>query len=469
MKQSSDDTSIGGLNNHSSTIDITYQLADDGFSVEVFDKKYSVKYPSEIWSNQTNDFKRILVENFVYSRAKSLCLKFDRIFNFKISRPVVRELVNYGIRQDLPRLAWLSKIKIPDLVDIFNRNVPKEVFNQDNLNSSTLTNKLDSKDKAILALSFGKDSLLSYGLAKELGLDLHLVYVKEMVAQNQPEENFKQLILEDFSKKEKVEIEFLFDNVDEISLGDNGDRKIEDLENTNGMLAFTLELLPFSHHYGAKYLIFGNEANFSDFFSEGEFKIYPSFDQSVIYADKINRLLNQLIGGRFQVASLVEPIYNLVEMAILVNRYPRLLPYLMSCSPQSGDLEKWCYHCPMCAKAFVYLVAVGGRPEQIGFSQDFFSLRYQSLYPLFNDQIERAYEKPESVRDEQLLAFLMSYRRGVQGELIDLFKSKYLALAESREVELRKKFLDIHELVTVPDFLRQKLIKIYQEEIKKIL
>ncbi len=450
------------------TINVNYQMSEGGFSIGILGKTYSVQYPEQIWSSHSVNFKKILVENFIYCRVKSLSLKFDRLFKYQITKPIVQDLVNYGIKQDLPRLAWLTKMKIQDLVEIFERNINQEVFEDYESNYSSF-NRANSKDKAILALSFGKDSLLSYGLAKELELNFHLVYVKEMVALNQPEESFKQAILDEFCQNEKVKIEFLSDDIDEISLTHNGDREIEDLENTNGMLAFTLELMPVAYYHGANYLIFGNEANFSDFFADNEFKIYPSFDQSVIYAAKTNQLLDRLTGGSFRVASLVEPIYNLVEMAILVNRYPKLLQYLMSCSPGEGDPDKWCYNCPMCAKAFLYLVAVGGKREQIGFNQDFFSLRYKKLYPLFNDQIERAYEKPPAVRDEQLLAFLLAYRRGVKGELIELFASQYLESALAREAELKNKFLSIHELVTMPSFLRPKLIRIYQEEIKKII
>ena len=454
--------------NHSAAVTAQYQMSGDGFRIALLGKTQSVMYPSNIFSSQTSGFKKVLVENFIYSRVKSLCLELDQIFHYGIAKPVVRELVEYGIRQDLPRLAWLSKIKTQDLMTVFERNRTNEVFSSSQTSHSTLP-RTDTTDSAILALSFGKDSLLSYGLAQELGLAIRLVYVKEMVALNQPEERFKREIMSDCCKKEKVEIEFLSDTIDEIFLSNHRDRTIEDLENTNSMLAFTLELIPFAYHYRARYILFGNEANFSDFYQNQGFRVYPDFTQSAAYAATANQFLDRFTGESVRVASLVEPIYNLVEVAILVHRYPWLLRYLMSCSPPAGSRDRWCYDCPMCAKAFLYLVAVGGKPEHINFNQNFFNQQYQRLYPLFNDTIERVYEKPPAVRDKHLLSFLLAYRRGAQGELIERFRSQYLSEAERRESELRQKFLGLHQFVTVPDAMRSQLTSIYQEEINRML
>ncbi|NUM25506.1 MAG: hypothetical protein HUU49_02645 [Candidatus Buchananbacteria bacterium] len=447
--------------------DISYHIDEDGFRVEILGRGYTVKYPLAIYRTLDQKAKRVLAENFIYCRTKSLSLQTDEVLPYRLSRPINKELVSYGIVGDIPRLAYLSNVSIAELLDMYRDNEEKEIFKQTDLTNGTIAVTTEN-DKAILALSFGKDSLLSYGLAQELGLSFRLVYVKEMEELNSAEEKFKNAIIADFTAEENVSIDFLTDNIDEIFFDLKFARKVEDLENTNGMLAFALELAPFACYYRAKYLLFGNEANFSDYYPDGSYKIYPSFDQSILYAKEENRLFDCLTSGKIQIASLVEPIYNIVEMALLVNRYPKLLKYMMSCSPKETDPDKWCYGCPMCAKAFLYLVAVGGRAEQIGFNRDFFKQEYKDLYPLFNKNVKRVYEKPTAVRDEQLLSFLFAYRRGARGALIDLFKEEYLVEAEKREPELREKFLTIHETATIPEFIKEKLIHIYQEEIKKL-
>lgn len=455
-----------GIDQNSRGIQISYQLNDNGFGVEIFGKKYIVSYPKNLYSALDDNFKKLVAENFIYCRAKSLALQTDQILSFDLAKPLVKDLVSFGIVNDIPRLAYFTKVKTEKLLEIFEQNKDKESF-KNGLLKQDLAIKTEP-NKVILSLSFGKDSLLSYGLIKELGLDRQIVYVKEMEGLNNPEEHFKTQIIAEFTKSEKVSIEFLKDNIDEIFYDHKLARPIEDLENTNGMLAFTLEVLPFAYFHRAKYLVFGNEANFSDYYQEGEYKIYPSFDQSIFYSQEENKVIGQLTNGQMQTLSLVEPIYNIVEMGILVNRYPELLKYMMSCSPKDTKHDRWCYNCPMCAKSFIFLKAVGGNPEISGFNQDFFKREYKNLYPLFNENITRAYEKPPAVRDEQLLAFLLAYKRGVKGDLMDLFKEKYLAEAEKREIELRQKFLAIQPIVTVPDFIKDRLLNIYQEEIIKI-
>jgi len=455
-------------NSNANSLDkpISYQINDDGFSVEILGRKYIVSYPKNLYATLDENFKKLVAENFIYCRVKSLALQTDQALVFGLSKPLVKDLVSFGIVNDIPRLAYFTKVETEKLLEIFEGNKDKESF-KNSLLKQDLAIKTES-NKVILSLSFGKDSLLSYGLLKELGLDMQIVYVKEMEGLNNPEEHFKTQIISEFTKSEAVSMEFLKDNIDEIFYDHQLARPVEDLENTNGMLAFTLEVLPFAYFHRAKYLVFGNEANFSDYYQVGAHKIYPSFDQSIFYSREENKVISKLTNGQMQMVSLVEPIYNIVEMGILVNRYPELLKYMMSCSPKDSQHDRWCYDCPMCAKSFIFLKAVGGNPQVSGFNQDFFKVGYKNLYPLFNENITRAYEKPPAVRDEQLLAFLLAYRRGAKGDLMSLFEEKYLAEAAKREAELRQKFLAIQPMVTVPDFIKDRLVDIYQEEIIKI-
>jgi hypothetical protein len=141
----------------------------------------------------------------------------------------------------------------------------------------------------------------------------------------------------------------------------------------------------------------------------------------------------------------------------------------MSCSLDTDSGEKWCYKCPMCAKAYLYSVAVGGDPQKIGFKKNFFDKKYQNLYPLFAPKITRAYEMPPAVKDEQRLSFLMAYRLGYRGDLIDLFKKKYLAQAIKDEKTLRRKFFKIYPMLTAPKHLQTNLLNIYQEELSSLI
>ncbi|MCX6740415.1 MAG: hypothetical protein NTZ49_04280 [Candidatus Parcubacteria bacterium] len=422
-------------------------------------------YPRSVWK----DFKakNFLIENFIYASAAPIAASGKINIQFGFNNPVIRKIVDYGLFGDLGRVAYLNKIKTKQLgLYIKNRqedflHIPKE--------KTKLPSQANVESQAILALSFGKDSLLSYGLAEEIGLACRLIYVIEKEDEQSLEHKFKKRIISQFCREQHKQIEYFEDNLDAIYLNKALPIKIKGWDSANGMLIFALELLPFSYHYQAKYLILGNEKNFDDYWMEQGVKSYPSFDQSSVYLSPMNKYFDKFSSGNFQAVSLVEGIYNLAEMKILYHRYPKLLKYLMSCSLDTASRDRWCYHCPMCAKAYLYSVAVGGDPKKIGFNKDFFNIKYRDLYPLFAKKITRAYEMPSAVKDEQRLAFLMAYRLGHHGDLMELFKKKYLDKTIKQEKMLHHKFFKVYPMRTAPKHLQTKLLNIYQEELKTLI
>ncbi|MCX6743921.1 MAG: hypothetical protein NTX82_00130 [Candidatus Parcubacteria bacterium] len=452
------------LNENFSELKISYQADSDGFKIFVNGQgQYSVIYPGKIWRPFLK--KNILTENFIYSRTGPLGVATEKKLSYGMGIPSLKKIADFGIIGDLPHVGFVNKKNVSGLVNLYkNRKIKFAKTNQAN---KIVPQKQTSDNKAILALSFGKDSLLTYGLAKELGIKYQLVYVNEMEGEYSIENEHKRKIIKAFIKNEKEKIEYLEDNADSIFYNKNWPVKIQEFDNSNGMLAFALEFLPFAYYHRTKYLILGNEKNLDDFWIQDGYKAYPSFDQSSGYARKLNEELKKFTANNYQVASLVEPIYNLVEMKILYSRYPHLLKYVMSCAQEMTLNDRWCNQCPMCAKAFLYSAAVGGDPKKIGMKHNMFDKKYEQLYPLFNLKNRRAYEMPAQVEQEQLLSFLLAYRNGWHGALIELFKKKYLGKAIKQEKMLRQKFFKIYPMVTVPKHLQTKLLNIYQEELNQ--
>lgn len=445
---------------------ISYSINSKGFDIVVNDKDgYSLIYPEKVWKNFKA--KNILVENFTYASVAPLAAATEKMVNFSFAKSASNKIAEYGLLGDLGRVAYVNKLKPKKLKsDIINR---QEYFSPKQNEPAFIPSQSNSASKAILALSFGKDSLLSYGLAEELGLDCRLIYVIEKEDEDCLEHKFKKKIISQFCREQHREIEYFEDNLDALYANKALPIKIKGWDNANGMLVFSLEILPFAYHYKSKYLILGNEKNFDDFWLHQGIRAYPSFDQSSLYLKPMNKFLDKFCQGDFQTISLVEGIYNLAEMRVLYHRYPGILKYLMSCSLDTDSGEKWCYDCPMCAKAYLYSVAVGGNPKKIGFKKNLFDKKYQKLFPLFAKKITRAYEMPPAVKDEQRLAFLMACRLGYRGALIDLFKKKYLAETIKQEKALRRKFFKIYPMLTAPKHLQPKLLNIYQEELKPFI
>jgi len=458
---------------------ISYEIGREKFTFKISNVQYSLSYPENSFSCLSDEAKKTLAENFIYSRTAVLGIATLTPADYLMPRPFLKNFIDWGLINDLPRISEDLNIATDRLQRSFKAyNSKKTKFLAPiNKNFKLLPRKTPANDRAIIAISFGKDSLLTYGLAKEIGLKYQLVSVDDENKQfDSTDYKFKRKIFREFAREQKEKIHFLKDDIDFKDSVDQlmTDKKIrakaEDLEHANAMITFILELLPFAYHFGAKYVIFGNERNFIDTFTNKfGIKAYPSFDQTAIYTKKENVELKKLTDGNLAAISLVEPIYNLAEMAILYHRYSHLLKYLMSCSPEGDAEDRWCYSCPMCAKAFLYSVAVGGDPKKIGFNKNFFAKQYQPLYPLLAKKISRYYEKPPAVREEQLLAFLLAYRQGARGELIELFRRKYLTEAEKKEKTLRKKFFGIYPAINIPNNLKNKVLKIYQEELKDYL
>lgn len=448
---------------------ISYALSNSGFVINpgFGDTEYSVSYPSGAFLRLSEESRKAIAENFTYSRTRPLAVISDALV-YDFDEPVIKDFVDYGVLEDIPRISEYLKKNTDELIKKVKDGSGVEIKFTGKSKNKLIPETTSSDKKVLLALSFGKDSLLCYGLIKEIGLDHKIAFIREMEGQNSGEYKFKNEILEEFSKEEGEEVIFFGDTVDEIYFAKETDG-LGEFENTNGMVAFALELAPIATEHGTKYVVFGNEKNLDDsYINEYGHKAYPSFDQSSIYAERANVALQELTDGNLQMTSFVEPIYNIAEMRILFNRYPRLLKYVMSCSPEVGSKSRWCYSCPMCAKSYLYSLAVGGDPKAIAFDESMFSIEKSELYPLFAKSIKRPYEKPVEVRDEQLLAFLLAERNGASGELIDIFREKYSDEAVRREKELRQKFFGIHGAPNLPARFRDKIFSIFEEELKPL-
>jgi len=449
-------------------IKIDYRIKRNNFKIKILDKlEYSIEYPKGILENLSEETKKSLADNFIYSRTAPLASLSNDTLIYHTDKPLLKNFIDYGVIKDLPRFSFLVKKDIKDLLKNFQKT--KRIFKDIRPAKRCLPDKKTSSKKAILSMSFGKDSLLSYALAKEIGLKLRLVFTTDMEKYNPGEFRIKKRIIKSFLKEQKEDVLLLRDDTDNIFRNKIIMKNISELDGTNAILAFALEFLPLAYDHLAKYIIFGNEKNLDDFFiDKNGYKVYPSYDQSSIYMNKENLYFKKLTNDNIQVISLVKPLYNIAEIKILYNRYPKLLKYLMSCCSKKLKNERWCYDCPDCTKLYLYAAATGN-PRKLGMVKNMFEEKYKKYYPLFTSKIKRIYERPRQVREEQLLAFLLAYRNGFKGKLIDLFKKRYLNEAQKREKELRRKFFGINKITLIPKELKNKVLKIYHEELKDLI
>ncbi|MBU0627712.1 MAG: hypothetical protein KKC75_00860 [Nanoarchaeota archaeon] len=438
---------------------IKNNLEEKGFSINLF-KDAALKYPSGIWENLSESVKRSIVDNLVYLKVSPYLVMHEDEFYFESSTPYLKEMGDKGIIGDMPRIAEEDNVSTKRLIEKFNN---KKVRFRDS--ETSVINDISSDGSALIAMSFGKDSLLSYGIANEAGLNPKLAMVQDFW---DIEASHKLSLIERFEKEFRQKIELVHDRIDAISEYARLNKSDSDgIVGANAMNAYSVMLLPLAIRNNSSYIVFGNEQNFNDHFINDEgFKVYPSYEQSSEWMHEQNTALSGFTNNQVRVSSFVEPIYNLAEVKVLFKRYPDLAKYQMSCSLLNTRKrkERWCYNCPMCAKSFLYLSANGVDPKTANFNTNLFGKEHIGLYPLFSKPT-RVYEKPLAVRDEQLFAFYLAYRGGVVGDLIEKFKVEFFEEAKSREDELHKKFLGVHEPKSMSGPVKGKVLSILKEEL----
>ncbi|MBL7054411.1 hypothetical protein ISS05_01485 [Candidatus Woesearchaeota archaeon] len=440
------------------SVKIGATINSQGYQITVGNKNYSLSL-HDYWKDMKE--KGLLIDNITYAKTAALRTLVEDI-NYDTYNPFFKEFIDSGIKGDLPRIADIKGEKTQNIIAEFDKSTVKF---QKKLEQQTLSEVETDNNHAVIGMSMGKDSLLSFGLAEEIGLRSTLIFFEDMAGYNSNEHKIKTGLINNFTKQFNKNIISIKDNTDLIYYSKNIKNNFHEYDGTNAILCFALQMIPLANNQNSRYILLGNEQNHNDFYINNDgYKTYPSFDQTSEYMQGIDDVMKKFTNDNINVMSIIEPIYNLAEMKILKNRYPQYLKYVMSCSSKKLAQHRWCGQCPMCAKAYILACAVGFSPKDMGHNHNMFLKENAKLYPMFSKPI-RPYEKPKEQRDEQLFAFYLAYKHGAKGELIDEFKKNFLVEAKEREEEFHKRFFGIHTSLSMPRNINSKITSILKEEL----
>ncbi|MEM2849655.1 MAG: hypothetical protein QXI36_05205 [Candidatus Bathyarchaeia archaeon] len=451
-----------------SPILVKVQVGENHILVDVDGKSFSTVFPKGFFKKYPEPAKRILAENLAFASTIHLPFLVGRdVLKYQIPKPSAKDLIEEGFKLSLPATAFLKSQKTSELLRRFSEF--QYLFEEEDTSEYILCQE-DLTDVAVLLFSFGKDSLLTYALCKEIGVKPIPVYVREplTVRENYFKEKLSKRFFEEFGE------EVLF-----IDNGLGGLREPDKSLKERGWYGWELQLsqiglilLPIAYAEKAKYVFFGNEKSCDEgFFDEEGFWCNPVYEQSSEWIFKFREIVKILGLEKLFIGSLIEPLHELAVIRILHYRYPEIAKYQMSCGedilePRSSH---WCGNCSKCARMYIFFLANNIDPRRLGMPTNMLELKYRELFCLFNgSRGNYGYDSSRLGRDEQLLAFLMAYRNGYEGDLMDLFKRTYLEEAEKREKELKKKFFGIHQAKTMSEELKDKIFKIFQEELKDL-
>ncbi|MFA5828652.1 MAG: hypothetical protein WC841_04840 [Candidatus Shapirobacteria bacterium] len=438
------------------------KLTTSGVEIKVRKKKYELSYPRRIWKKFPKPLHKIFADSLSYLATWHLPLIENGSLVYHFSHPIVEPIIFKILLYSIASSVFQKKEpKNSELIrNFFNYNSQTR-YKALNYNFSGKKLKKSLKERAILLFSFGKDSLLTYGLLDELGVGINLFFMKE--PQCAFENSHKKKLADRFYKKFKKDVSII-----PLSFG----RLRQEDQSYWGwdilLSQYVFVLIPYLFYHQAKYIFLGNEqsCNYNALDDEG-YLVNPVYEQSVA-----GMQLLQEIPKHFSInthlGSLVEPIHEIFISYILHHRYPDIGRFQMSCFSDDPEAKKslWCGNCEKCARMYIFFKALGVDPEKIGFrSKQMLNSGKKDLYAIFGEVTkDSAYGGSGLGRDEQLLAFLLAYKNGTKGELIDQFAELYLDEAEKRKDKLVKEFFGIHTSYSLPSSLRKKTIRIFEKE-----
>jgi len=445
-------------------IKISSQVSFSGLSIIINKKNYPINYPIPIWLSLSNDLKEVFSESVAFALTWQLPITKKDIANYNFAHPIVEpiffELLIYSIPMSI--LVNNGRTKTSSLLKSWYNSNFMTTFRSPNRHIENVPVPLNKN--ASLFFSFGKDSLISYALLREMKIDTNLFFIEEP---NSKSENFhKGLLKKRFEKEFHQTINFM-----KLPVGSLREMSDNYLGWDVILAQYCLLIIPYLFYYRSRYVFFGNELSCTDKTEDDEgYYVNPVFEQSTKGLNLINLLLS-LFGLTTATGSLIGGINEIFIIYILFSRYPEIAKFQMSCISESkkNKQNRWCGECEKCARMYIFMTAFGINPSLAGFDENMLSSVKERHFVIFGKiDDSSAYGSSGLGKNEQQLAFYLAYKKGAKGELIDKFVNKYLKEAILKLSSSIKFFFGIHINSTLPDELKMSLDQILKREQKNV-
>jgi hypothetical protein len=448
-------------------LQIYSKVTDTGVEISFQDIPYPIKYPTNVWKATPKDTQKALKDNLALATTMHLPLIFNSSkIIYHSGLPLLEPYFIQNFLKDIPSCTEVDGTCTDETVRKFF-NTEYQFLDSNIVYPSNQT--VDSPSRALVGTSFGKDSLLTYAVAEEIGLEPEMVYVIEQSMT--------------YEQKHKTELAKRFKNEfgKELNILKHETGKFRDYPHLGvpftelgwGLQTteYALELIPFAYALKSKYLLFGNEQTAASSYmdSDGRWTIHPCYDQSHRWTVHIDQITQTFSGRSVNTGSLIEPLMDMMIQYILAHRYPEIAKYQMSCftETEAGQNYHWCHECSICAKMYLMCVGSGIDPQKIGLQKNMLKPDCKRFFTLFGGKsITMTYAHTKVSRDEQLFAFYLASKRESKGSLVEEFKASPLYQeAKEREDALYKTFCTLHSSISVPKELRTAINSIYKEEL----
>jgi hypothetical protein len=422
---------------------------------KIVKERLEFRYPTEIWRQYPAENKQRLIDNISYLFTAHLPLLTGKPLRLEYHTryPQIFSWVTEAFLRFVPSYPYLHEgqkgnNKMEGLRTMLDRRV---YFAP----SKPLQGKIRStKEKNIvIPFTFGKDSFLTYHLAKDIGLSPTLVYF------NEPTEEYtrqhKLNLIKDFSKESGEHVYFTDNSFGRLRAFGSGWFGWE-----MALSSWALFALPFAYAKAARYIVFANEASCNHaFYDQDGLKVMPQYEQSWQATEAMSAMTQTLSGGTVFTTSFLEGIYESGVIALLKARYHNSLKYLMSCwaETKAAKFKRWCGICAKCARIYLYLLANNVDPKFVGFKDNMLTADKADLFEIFHADDDMGGALATD-KEEQLLAFYILCLQGRQDALVKRFKkSAHYNYVKKNFKGLVTRYYTLHNEIVTPTAWRKKL------------
>lgn len=445
------------------TYTVGTEILRSGFGVTVNNHPYRFLYPLSVWKSMPYDYKLLLSESAAFFYTRHFPLLSRCRIQYSFPPPVTQSLFLHGLLNCLAELTidypQFKRTTTQLVQTILNSGFSVKFKGIPKFLPSLSPSKVSGR-KAAMLFSFGKDSLLTYALLKEIGIDPLLYFMAE--PHSGYEVGNKRSLIHSFQIEHKA-IVYMINNQLGLLRQKEGQWWGWDMLLTQ----YSLQLIPYIKHHRCGYYFLSNEqsTNELDIDKEG-YLVNTTYEQSIDWVQHLNNLF-RIFSLPTIVSSILDPIHEIVIMYILHRHYPAIAKYQLSCDNEhkSAQNKRWCESCDECARIFMFMLAIGADPKTIGFTGSMLG-RNKKLFVIFSI-VNKIHDvsKLTSGQAERLLSFHLAYLRGNRFGVMKLYESNILPRLKNKMPALVSRFIKIYPNSISHTEISNKLLHIYQKEI----
>ncbi len=259
---------------------------------------------------------------------------------------------------------------------IFSDESPLSLFEQKKAREASRW-IVDRSHHAVLC-SGGKDSLLSFGLLREIGREVHPIFINESGRHWYTALNGYRYLKSKYPETARVWTNsdrlfaWMLRHLSFVRPDFAALRSDEYPVRLWTVAVFVFGALPILRKRGIGRLIIGDEFDTTARLSHQGITHYSGlFDQSRYFDNALTRYYLRK-NWNINQFSVVRPLSELLTEKILVQRYPELQRNQVSChaTHTEGDRVRPCGRCEKCRRIVGMLMAIGADPSNCGYSQE---------------------------------------------------------------------------------------------------